>query len=451
MDNSIKRVHIIAIAGSVMHGLAIALHKQGIKVTGSDDELRDPSRSRLLEFGILPDQEGWNPDNIDDSIDTVILGMHAHADNPELARAQELGLKILSFPEFIYEFSKNKQRVVIGGSHGKTTVTAMIMHVLKFHNSKFDYVVGAKVNGFEETVHLSDAPVIIIEGDEYPSSRIDATPKFHHYQHHIGLINGIAWDHVNVFPTEDEYVQQFDRFADSSPKASSLAYNDEDSLATLIGVQERADVVRLPYTTHPYEVINGTTYLIDGDDRIKLKIFGKHNILNLSGAKEVLSRLSISKIDFYDAIKSFSLPSMRLDVVKENEDHTIFRDYAHAPSKVKATSFAVKTQFPDRNLVGVFELHTYSSLNKEFFGRYKDTLKYCNKAIVFYNPKAVGQKKLAMFEPEDVAKAFKHPHLEVINDKEQLADVIKKINLTCTNVLLMSSADFGGLDIKALF
>jgi UDP-N-acetylmuramate: L-alanyl-gamma-D-glutamyl-meso-diaminopimelate ligase len=451
MDSSIKRVHIIAIGGSVMHALAIALKKQGIEVTGSDDEFFNPSKSRLEEHGLLPEKEGWFSEKIDAEIDVIILGMHAHADNPELARAQELELKILSFPEFIYLQAEHKQRLVVAGSHGKTTITSMIMHVLKYHKREFDYVVGAKVKGFEETVKLSEAPLIIIEGDEYLSSRIDPTPKFLNYHHHIGLISGIAWDHVNVFPTEEDYVHQFDLFGDATPKGGSLAYNDEDSLAPVIGSKERDDVIPLPYTTHPNEIVNGITYLINDNERIKLKVFGKHNLLNLSGAKAVLARLSITSTDFYDAIKSFELPSLRLDVLKSTNSYTIFRDYAHAPSKVEATAIAVKSQFPERDLVGVFELHTYSSLNKDFFNRYADTLKYCNRVIIYYNPKAIAQKKLPPFDPEDVVKAFNHTKLTVINNADELGEALKKIELINRNVLLMSSANFGGLDMKNIF
>lgn len=451
MDSNIKRVHIIAMGGSVMHALAINLKEQGFKVSGSDDEFFDPSKSRLATHHLLPEKTGWFPENIDESIDIILLGMHAHKDNPELVRAQELNLTIYSFPEFIYQQSKNKQRIVVAGSHGKTTITSMIMHVLKHNNRAFDYVVGAKVNGFNETVRLSDAPVIIIEGDEYLSSRIDPTPKFLHYQHHIGLISGIAWDHVNVFPTEEDYVHQFDLFGDATPKAGSLAYNNEDALAPVIGSKERPDVLPLPYTTHPHEIVDEVTYLINGDDRIRLKIFGKHNLLNLSGAKEVLSRLSIGKNAFYDAIKSFELPSLRLNVLQKNSNYTVFRDYAHAPSKVEATAIAVKTQYPERDLMGVLELHTYSSLNKDFFSRYADTLKYCNKAIVFYNPKAVEQKRLTPFTSKDVQEAFNHPNLEVINDPQQLGKALKKIKLVNQNILLMSSANFGSLDLNNIF
>ena len=450
MESNLERVHIIAMGGSVMHALAIALKKQGVSVTGSDDGFFNPSKARLEEHGLLPEKEGWYPENINNSLDIVLLGMHAHEDNPELAMAQELNLPIMSFPEFIYSQSKNKQRLVVAGSHGKTTITSMIMHVLKFHKREFDYVVGAKVEGFTETVKLSEAPVIVIEGDEYLSSRIDPKPKFLHYHHHIGLISGIAWDHVNVFPTEEDYVRQFDHFADASPKSGSLVYNDEDALAPVIGSKERDDVRPLPYTTHPHEIVDGVTYLINGDERIKLKIFGKHNLLNLSGAKEMLKRLSITQDNFYDAIKSFQLPALRLNVLKSNNNSTIFRDYAHAPSKVEATAIAVKSQFPDRYLLGVFELHTYSSLNKDFLNRYADTLKYCNEAIVYFNPEVVAQKKLTAFDPQDVVNAFKHPHLKVINNVNDLESSLKEIDLTNKNVLLMSSANFGGLNINKL-
>lgn len=451
MDGKINRVHIIAMGGSVMHALAITLKNQGIEVSGSDDDFFDPSKARLEEHGLLPERNGWFPEKIDESIDIILLGMHAHADNTELAKAQELNLTIYSLPEFIFKQSLNKQRIVIAGSHGKTTITSIIMHVLKFHKRDFDYLVGAKVKGFDETVKLSKSPVIIIEGDEYLSSRIDDTPKFLHYHHHIGLLSGIAWDHVNVFPTEDEYVHQFDLFADATPKAGSLAYNDEDPLANVIGGADRTDVIPLPYTTHASEIIDGITYLVYGEDRIKLKIFGKHNLLNLSGAMAVLARLSISNTDFYDAIKSFELPFLRLNVLSQENDFIVFRDYAHAPSKVEATAIAVKTQYPDRDLLGVFELHTYSSLNKAFFTRYKGTLKYCNQVIVYYNPKAVEQKKLEPFAPADVEKAFNHPHLTVINEVDELKNKLLNLDLANMNILLMSSANFGGLDLDNIF
>lgn len=451
MMNQIKRVHIIAMGGSVMHALAIALKKQGLAVSGSDDNFFDPSRSRLAAHGLLPEQPGWSATRITTDIDVVILGMHAHADNPELKKAQELGLRVISFPEYIYEFAANKQRLVISGSHGKTTITAMVMHVLKHLNRKFDYVVGAKVKGFEETVRLSDAPVIVIEGDEYLSSRIDPTPKFLHYHHHIGLISGIAWDHVNVFPSEKEYIQQFEVFADASPKAGTLVYNVEDEIVAEIGARERADVIQQAYGTPNHEVKAGASYIVDGDRKYQLKIFGKHNLQNLNGAREVLSRLSISKSEFYEAMTSFELPDMRLNILKDTPGYTIFRDYAHAPSKVRATAEAVKTQYPDRDLIGVFELHTYSSLNRQFFDRYANTLQYCNEAVIFYNPKALEQKKLPDFSSDEVKKAFNHPHIEVFNDKNELDKYLRSINPEGKNLLLMSSANFDELDLKSIY
>ncbi len=451
MNKPVSRVHLIAMGGSVMHALAIALHDKGVQVSGSDDEFFDPARSNLQAKGLLPATSGWDAGRITADIDTVILGMHAHADNPELARARELGLPILSFPEFIYQQARNKQRIVIAGSHGKTTITAMIMHVLKKLGRDFDYVVGARVKGFEQTVRLSDAPVIVIEGDEYLSSRLDDTPKFLHYQHHIGLINGIAWDHVNVFPNEEEYIRQFERFADATPKAGSLAYYQDDPEAQRIGSKERPDVLQLPYGAHPHVVKEGNTYLLDGDREHAVRIFGHHNMINLNGARQVLSRLSVDDEEFYGAIADFELPDLRLNILAEGEDYTVFRDYAHAPSKVQATVAAVQERYPQRQLTAVFELHTYSSLNKDFFGRYAGTLNGCDQAIVYYNPQAVAQKKLPPFEPAAIEQAFAHPNLQVINSTDELAGQLRNLELRNRNLLLMSSAHFGGLDLTQLF
>ena len=451
MESNQQNIHLIAIGGSVMHGLAIALHNKGIKVSGSDDQFFEPSRSLLEKNGLLPDQQGWFPEKITKELDAVVLGMHAHADNPELLKATELGIKIYSFPAFIFEQSLNKQRIVIGGSHGKTTITSMIMHVLKFHKRAFDYVVGAKVKGFENLVKLSDAPIIVIEGDEYLSSRIDLSPKFLNYHHHIGLISGIAWDHINVFKTEEDYVNQFDSFADATPKAGSLAYNEDDPLSQIIGAKERPDVIQLPYGTHPHVVENGVTYLVATKEQIRLKIFGTHNMLNLNGAMSICSRLSINKDEFYDAIKSFESPALRMEVLHENKNTTIFRDYAHAPSKVQATTFALREQYPERELIACLELHTYSSLNKEFLSRYTDTLKYCSKAVVFYDPEAVRQKKLDGISEENIIEAFNFPRLKVFTNPEALEKYITGLDLINKNLILMSSANFGGLNLNSLF
>jgi UDP-N-acetylmuramate: L-alanyl-gamma-D-glutamyl-meso-diaminopimelate ligase len=451
MDIEFEKVHLIAMGGSVMHALAIALHNNGVEVTGSDDQFFDPSLSQLKKHNLLPEQDGWDPDRITADLDAVILGMHAHSDNPELLRAQELGLKIYSFPDFIYQQSKNKQRIVIGGSHGKTTITSMIMHVLKFQERQFDYVVGARLKGFSNMVQLSDAPVIIIEGDEYLSSRIDPTPKFLNYKHHIGLISGIAWDHINVFQTEEDYVYQFDLFGDATPKAGSLAYNEDDPLSQIIGAKEIPDVIQLPYSVHPHVVENGITYLINGDEQIRLKIFGKHNMLNLNGALQVCSRLSITKDEFYDAIKSFESPALRMEVLSKGKNYTIFRDYAHAPSKVQATTFSLKEQFPERELIACLELHTYSSLNKSFLPQYEDTLMYCNQAVVFFDPNAVEQKKLEKITAKDIVDAFNFYGLKVFSDPHELEAFLKGLDLTNKNLLLMSSANYGGIDLKAIY
>lgn len=434
-----------------MHALAIALKNQGINVSGSDDNFFDPSKARLAEHGLLPESNGWQPDKINPTLDIVILGMHAHTDNPELLKAQELGLRIVSFPEFIFEQSKEKLRVVIGGSHGKTTITSMVMHVLKYHNRAFDYVVGAKVIGFEETVKLSDAPLIVIEGDEYLSSRIDPTPKFHHYQHHIGLISGIAWDHVNVFPTEENYLEQFEIFAQATPEDGAIVYNNEDNNVDKIGLDRNSTFDQIPYQTHRHKVVNGETYLISDIGELKVKVFGEHNMLNLNGAKEVLLRLGISNQEFYKAMQSFELPALRLNILKSGLDYTVFRDYAHAPSKVKATVKAVKALHPDRKLTGVFELHTYSSLSKNFFAHYADSLTPCDDAVVFYNPKAVAQKKLEPISPDEIKNAFNHPHLKVLSNAEELKLLLEQTALKNRDILLMSSSNFDELDLKTLY
>ncbi len=449
MQQTSKKIHLIAMGGSVMHALAIALKNQGFNVTGSDDQYFDPAKSALETVGFNLDI-GWNTDKISSDLDFVVLGMHAQKNNPELLKAQELGLIIHSFPEFIYQQSKNKQRIVIGGSHGKTTITSILMHVLKFHAKKFDYVVGADVVGFDNRVKLSDAPSIIIEGDEYLSSRIDPTPKFLWYKHHIGVISGIAWDHINVFKTEEEYINEFRKFADATPKAGSLVYNEEDEVANKLGTKEGIDILHLPFKTLPHTIKNGITYLETKNGEVEVKVFGKHNLSNMAAAKEVLARLSVNEAEFYEAIKSFELPSLRLDVLMQNENFTIYRDYAHAPSKVKATTEAVKEQNASKKLVAVLELHTYSSLNKTFMPTYKGTLESCDNAIVFVDPEAISIKNLQPVANADIEQAFGKNGLTVVNSKVELQTELQKIDPNNTNFLLMSSGNFGGLDFKSL-
>ncbi|MBC7451538.1 MAG: peptidoglycan synthetase, partial [Cytophagales bacterium] len=337
------RVHFIAIGGAVMHNLALALHHKGYIVSGSDDEIFEPSKTRLAKYGLLPEILSWYPEKITQQLDAVILGMHARNDNPELQKAKELGLKIYSFPEYIYEQSKNKQRIVIAGSHGKTTITSMIMHVLKFFDRKFDYLVGAKLEGFDTMVQITDdAPIIIIEGDEYLTSPLDLTPKFLHYHHHIGLISGVAWDHINVYPTFEEYVKQFDAFADSTPKGGILIYSESDDLATLVGDKPRSDVKAVGYGTHKHEIVNGVTFLHTDKGKVEIEVFGKHNLKNINAAKMICMEIGINDEMFYKAIQTFKGAANRLEILGRNHHNVVFKDFAHAPSKLKATSKAVK-------------------------------------------------------------------------------------------------------------
>ena len=448
--DTIQRIHFIAIGGSIMHNLAIALKEKGHQVTGSDDEIYEPSKSRISAHGLLPTSQGWNPELITPELDAVILGMHARVDNPELLKAQKLGMKIFSFPEYIYEQSKEKQRVVIAGSHGKTSITAIIMHVLRYFDRKFDYAVGAQINGFENMVKLSDAPVIIIEGDEYLSSPIDRTPKFLKYHHHIGLISGISWDHINVFPSEEEYLKQFEAFADQTPKAGSLAYFENDPLTSMIASKERADVHMLPYTTHPHTIENSNTFLSVDKESYPLKVFGRHNLQNISGAQVVLGRIGISEDQFYEAIASFRGASRRMEKVISSETTTIYRDYAHAPSKVQATTLAVKEQYPERELVACLELHTFSSLNKDFLSQYKGTMKYANKPIVYFNPETVAHKQLPEISKKDIQDNFGVAHLEVFDNVDELKKFLESQKWFNKNLIMMSSGNFNEMDIETL-
>ena len=450
MQNLLTRVHFIAIGGSVMHDLALHIARKGIQVTGSDDEIYDPARTALAGAGLLPAQTGWFPEKITKELDAVILGMHARPDNPELQRAQELGIRILSYPDFIYENSRDKQRVVIAGSHGKTTITSIILHVLSHAKREFDYVIGAKIDALPGRVQLTDAPVIIIEGDEYLSSPIDRSPKILKYHHHVGLISGIAWDHYNVFKTEDDYVRQFDLFADASPKAGVLIYCEEDDMATVIGRKERPDVTRIEYHTHPHYVKDGQTYLKTGQGDVPVQLFGAHNMQNISGSLEVCKRLGMIEDQFYAAIGSFRGANLRLELVEKNEHMALYKDFAHAPSKLLATTKAVKEQFPDRKLTACVELHTYSSLNPEFIGQYQDTLKDADTGIVYYNPEVSRHKKLTPLTDEQLKQAFNQEDILIFTETHMLEAYLKKQNWHHRNLLMMSSGTFGGLDLPAL-
>jgi len=444
-------VHFIAIGGSAMHNLAIALHKKGYQVTGSDDEIFEPSKTRLKKHGLLPEHEGWFPENITSELDAVILGMHARQDNPELIRAQELGLKIFSYPEYLYEQTKDKTRVVIGGSHGKTTITSMIMHVLRYNQIAFDYMVGAQLDGFDTMVSLSDeAKIAIFEGDEYLSSPIDRRPKFHLYFPDIALLSGIAWDHINVFPTFPFYVEQFQIFADLIEPNGSLVYFRNDENLKQVAAKSRADIEKLSYESHQSVIVNGITYLVVGDQKIKLQIFGDHNLQNISGAQLVCRQLGLTDNRFYSAIAEFKGAARRLEVLAETENCVVFNDFAHSPSKLKATTEAVKKQFPERKLVACLELHTFSSLKKEFLPQYKNSMDAADLAIVYFNPHTIEHKKLEPITEQQVAEDFDSPGLMVLTDSDKLFAFLKTQKWESTNLLLMTSGNFSGKNLKEL-
>lgn len=447
-----ERVHFIAIGGSVMHNLAIALHKKGLAVTGSDDEIFEPSKGRLEKYGLLPETYGWHPEKITMEIDKVILGMHAREDNPELIKAKELGIPVFSFPEYILEASKDKQRIVIAGSHGKTSITSMILHVLNYYNKEFDYLVGAQIDGFETMVGLSDAPIIVIEGDEYLTSPLDKTPKFLKYEHHIGVISGISWDHINVFPTYEEYVEQFRKFVLATPRAGSLVYNTQDKeVKKLLNLQKDNDeVLKFPYKKLKAKIKDGITYVKGENIEVPLQVFGDHNLSNMAAAMIICDRLCIYEDEFLEAIKDFKGASKRLELLAKNEDSAIYKDFAHSPSKLEATCEAVKKQFKDRKLVACLELHTFSSLNKTFIKEYKDTFNSPDEAIVYYNPKTITHKKLEDINEQEVVEAFNNKELKVFTDSEMLEQYLSEKNWKNTNLLMMSSGNFDGIDLSKM-
>ena len=434
-----------------MHNMAIALHKKGFKITGSDDEIFEPSVSRLSTHGLMPDKEGWYPEKITKDIDAVILGMHARADNPELLKAQELGLKIYSYPEYIYEFSKHKLRVVIGGSHGKTTITSMILHVLKEAGKDFDYMVGAQLDGFDTMVKLTEeAPVIVIEGDEYLSSAIDRRPKFHLYKANIGVISGIAWDHINVFPTFENYVDQFSQFVKTIEPGGKLIYCNTDQVLNDMVAANDAKLEKVPYGLPDHNIKYGITNIISEGKEYPLQVFGEHNLLNMEAARLVCESLGIKREDFYRHIMAFKGAARRLEMVGKNENSNFFKDFAHSPSKLQATIHAVKVQFPQNKLIACIELHTFSSLNKDFLSQYAGTMDEADIAVVFISNKTFEHKKMEPYPPDTVKKAFAREDLLVFNEPEDLLHYLEKFKLVDSNLLMMSSGNFGGIDLKSL-
>ena len=448
-------VHFIAIGGSAMHNLALALHQKGYHVTGSDDEIFEPSKSRLAAKGLLPEAYGWFPEKITDSLDAIVLGMHAKADNPELLKAQELGLKLYSYPEFLYEQSKDKTRVVIGGSHGKTTITSMILHVMNYHGKEVDYMVGAQLEGFDVMVKLTEEnDFIVLEGDEYLSSPIDRRPKFHLYKPNIALLSGIAWDHINVFPTYENYVEQFSIFVDSIVKGGSITYNAEDAEVARVVEASNNTIRKLPYVTPSYTVENGQTLLETNEGPLPVEIFGKHNLNNLAGAKWICQHMGVDEDDFYEAIATFKGASKRLEKITESPKAVAYKDFAHSPSKVMATTKAVKEQYPDRTLVACLELHTYSSLNAEFLKEYQGALDAADVAVVFYSPHAVEIKKLEAISHQQIAEAFQREDLIIYTNPSDFKDYLFSQDFTNKALLLMSSGNYGGLsfeEVKSLF
>ena len=444
-------IHFIAIGGSAMHNLAIALHQKGYTISGSDDTIHDPSKSRLKKYNLLPTEFGWFPEKITNAIDVVILGMHAKKDNIELLKAQELGVKIVSYPEFLYEQSKDKTRVVIGGSHGKTTITSMILHILNYHDKEVDYMVGAQLDGFETMVHLTEEnDFIVLEGDEYLSSPTDLRPKFHLYKPNIALISGIAWDHINVFPTFENYKEQFKIFTDSMINGGSMVYNSEDRNVAEIVESSENHIKKYPYETPNHFIDNGITYLETEEGDLPLEIFGKHNLQNLAGAKWICQHMGIDEDDFYEAIASFSGASKRLEKISENSETVILKDFAHSPSKVSATTKAVSEQYKNRTLIACLELHTYSSLNAEFLSEYHGALDAAYKAVVFYSPHAVEIKQLEQVSKAQIANAFQRDDLLIFTNPKEFHDFLFGQDLKSTALVLMSSGNYGGLDFEKL-
>ena len=444
------RIHFIAIGGAVMHNMAIALHKKGYTVSGSDDEIFDPAKSNLEKYGLLPPKQGWHPENITTDIDAVILGMHARKDNPELQKAQELGLKIYSFPAYTYEQTRQKTRIVVAGSHGKTTITSMIMYVMKAVGYPFDYLVGSSIDGFETMVHFEEKnKYVVIEGDEYLSSPLDSRSKFLHYKPHIAIISGIAWDHINVFPTFDSYLTTFRKFIESiEPQGHLFYYTHDTHLQTLKDANTAINI--LPYDEHPFEVINHQLHLKTDSGLIPLQIFGQHNLQNLQAAKLACNTIGIDDATFYKHIASFKGAGRRLQKIAENDSSILFLDFAHAPSKLKATTTSIKNQFPDRQLIACFELHTFSSLTKDFLSQYAGTIDAADVPVVYFDKHTLEHKKLPLLTKEEVQKNFANNRLQVFTDKQALHHFLLQQPMHNTNLLMMSSGTFSGLDIDLL-
>ena len=446
------KVHFIAIGGSAMHNLAIALKLKGYEVSGSDDEIFSPAKERLEKYNILPDNVGWDEKKITKDLDAIILGMHAKEDNPELIKAKQLGLKIYSYPEFLYEMSKDKKRIVIGGSHGKTTTTAMILHAMQHCGIETDYMVGALLEGFEVMVKMTEeAEYMVLEGDEYLTSTLDKRPKFHLYKPDIAIITGIAWDHINVFPTFEIYKEQFQIFADKIEKNGTLIYCNEDENVRRIAENSRADIEKLPYVAFDYKIEKGNTYIIYNGKEYLIQVFGKHNLMNMYAAMLATEKVGISNEDFLVSMQSFKGASKRLELVKKTDSVSVYKDFAHSPSKLKATIEAVKDWFPNRKLVACMELHTFSSLTSEFLQQYKGTMDKADVSMVYYNKHAIELKRLPDLNKQDVYEAFDKQGLKVYTDVKDMLTDLHKIEMKDVCILMMSSGNFDGIDLNNIF
>ncbi len=445
------KIHFIAIGGSAMHNLALALQQKKYIITGSDDAIYEPSASRLRKANLFPEKLGWYPENITSSLDAVILGMHAREDNPEIIKARELNLKIYSYPEFLYEQSKNKTRVVIGGSHGKTTITSMILHVLHYHEKEVDYMVGAQLKGYDTMVHLTDDnDFILIEGDEYLSSALDRRPKFHLYQANIALLSGIAWDHINVFPTYQIYLEQFSKFIGTIKSGGVLVYNEEDEELNKLVEESTNQIRKHAYSTPSYKIETGKTILDTPEGELPIEIFGKHNLSNLAGAKWICQHMGVDEDDFYEAIGSFTGASKRLEKIAEKDAAIVFKDFAHSPSKVKATTQAVKDQYPNKKIIACLELHTYSSLNPGFLKEYGNSLQPADTAVVFYSPEALQIKKLEPISEDQIKSAFQQENLNVYTNPQEFKKFLEYLDYEDSILLLMSSGNYGGLNFEEI-
>lgn len=448
-----NNLHFIAIGGSVMHSLAIALKKAGKQVTGSDDQIFDPAKSRLEQYGLLPEAEGWFPEKIHSGLDAIILGMHALEDNPELKKAQELGLPIYSFPEFVYEQSKNMQRIVVTGSYGKTTVTSMIMHVMEKAGRRFNYLVGAQVPGFENPVRLDDGvPVLLAEGDEYLASKLNPVPKFLLYKPHIAVLTGISWDHINVFPTEMEYIEAFDELLDEVPKAGSMIYRKDDSFVdSLIKGHTDKDHYTVTFKEPSYQVKNGKFYIKDLGEKWEMSVIGKHNMLNIAAAAEACYLVGIGREEFLQHISDFKGAGSRLEKLVENDKAVVFKDFAHAPIKVRSTVKAVRELAPKKNVIACVELHTFSSLNKDFLPNYQRSLKPANHKFVYINEETFSRKKMDPITATEIKEAFADPDVRYFNNAQELEAAIQAAKTGKEDyILMMSSANFGGINLAGL-